>query len=126
MKYQTTSRDTFRSLGPLVVLGLLILPAWAFKPFRGPVIPQAPSDGERKPLISRLRLPVNVTAVRNLQSANWIEDLEIEVQNNSSKPIYHLMVVLSFPDIRKSTEVDGVSRGIVIALPYGRLELMNR
>src|SRR5437868_819218 len=41
---------------------------------------------------------VKVTAVRNLQSEHFPEDLEIEVQNISSKPIYYIEFYLGFPN----------------------------
>lgn len=41
---------------------------------------------------------VKVTAVRNLQSEHFPEDLEVEVQNISSKPIYYIDFTLIFPN----------------------------
>ncbi|HEX5733725.1 MAG TPA: hypothetical protein VF131_12895 [Blastocatellia bacterium] len=69
--------------------------------------------------------PVTITAIRNLKSKNWIEDLEIEVQNTSAKPIYALHIILEFPDIPKRL-VEGELRGTVTTITYGRLQLTQR
>ncbi|MFY9573497.1 MAG: hypothetical protein WAV20_19035 [Blastocatellia bacterium] len=110
----------------LTVVWLRILLGGAARWTTSPAIAQAPTNPERKAKIGRSRVPLTITEVRNMESLDWLNDLEIEVQNNSSKPIFHLTVLLSFPDIPKTTEVDGTPRGVVIALAYGRLELMHR
>ena len=59
----------------------------------------ATAQNERKLRVLRMhRNPIAVTAVRNLQSQTWYKDLEIEVRNISDKPIYCLLVQLTFPD----------------------------
>lgn len=68
---------------------------------------------------------VSISAIRNLQSEQWHRDLEIEVQNNSAKPIYHLEVDLYLPEI-DTTEADGVPRHYAFPLIFGRKELMKR
>jgi hypothetical protein len=68
---------------------------------------------------------VSISAIRNLQSEQWHRDLEIEVQNNSGKPIYYLEIVLSFPEIDATGE-DGVPRHYTFPLTFGRRELMKR
>src|SRR5258708_18460923 len=42
-------------------------------------------------------LPLAVRQVRNLQSDLWHKDLEIEVKNNSTKPIYSILAYLEIP-----------------------------
>jgi len=42
--------------------------------------------------------PLIVRQVRNLQSDTWHKDLEIEVKNISTKPIYCILAYLQFPD----------------------------
>ncbi len=69
--------------------------------------------------------PVTITAIRNIKSKNWINDLEIEVQNTLAKPIYALHIILEFPDIPKRL-VDGELRGTVTTITYGRLQLTQR
>src|SRR6267142_6295415 len=56
-------------------------------------------------------MPLAIRQVRNLQSDTWHKDLEIEVKNISSKPIYSILAYLEFPD--EPVRGDGVS-GIVI------------
>src|SRR5215216_635485 len=92
---------------------------------------QAPIAEERRiQVMKSAYMPADTTVavvgIRNLQNEHWLRDLEIEVQNNSKKPIYFLLMRLSFPDIPKTTEVDGIERGIIIALAFGRTELANR
>jgi hypothetical protein len=43
-------------------------------------------------------MPLRVRKVKNLQSETWPNDLEIEVENVSNKPIYFINAVLEFPD----------------------------
>ncbi len=108
----------------LVVFGLLIAASGKIVSSSNPAITQTPVGEERKSNVEIARgLPVTVTSVKNLQNENWLKDLEIEVQNNSTKPIYCLTVYLRFPDIPETTEVDGIPRGYVFLLLYGRPEL---
>jgi hypothetical protein len=64
-------------------------------------------------------MPVRVREVRNLQSETWPNDLEIEVENVSSKPIYFINAVLSFPDVPVPNGTSG------IVLKYGNIENMD-
>jgi hypothetical protein len=60
-------------------------------------------------------IPVAVTKVSKLQSDTWYKDLEIEVKNISSKPIYFILAYLEFPDVPESGDaVFG------IALEFGK------
>lgn len=43
-------------------------------------------------------MPVRVREVKDLQSETWPNDLEIEVENVSSKLIYFMNAALIFPD----------------------------
>ena len=45
-------------------------------------------------------MPVAVRQIKNLQSETWFSDLQIEVKNVSTKPIYFMAVYLIFPDER--------------------------
>jgi hypothetical protein len=49
------------------------------------------------------RLPVQVTAIRNLDKGHWIRDLEVEIKNLSSRPIYGVYVVFYLPNVRSRT-----------------------
>lgn len=93
------------------------------------IIPESPQEREIKILKSPLMdtaVTVSITAIRNLQNRDWLSDLEIEVRNNSKKPIYYLSMDLLFPDIPKTNELDGIPRGIAIPLSYGRPDLMQQ
>jgi len=45
-------------------------------------------------------MPIVVREIRNLKSESWYQDLEIEIKNVSSKPIYGIHGHLSLPDLR--------------------------
>ena len=85
-------------------------------------------DPEQKRLgISRqaaMAAVVDVVAVRNLNDKDWLKRLEIEVENHSDKPIYHVQLYVLFPraKLRRS---DGVIGPIAIPLYYGRYDLMK-
>jgi hypothetical protein len=70
------------------------------------------------------RSTVAINAIRNLQSEQWLRDLEIEVQNNFNKPIYHLEMDLEFPQVVIDRD-DGKSGSLVIPLMFGKFALMN-
>jgi hypothetical protein len=73
----------------------------------------------------RANNPIGITAVRNITSENWLQDLEIEIENRSSKPLYFLEIILSFPDIPRRP-VDGAMREQIISLTHGDVRLMNK
>ena len=64
-------------------------------------------------------MPVRVREVKHLQSETWPNDLEIEVENVSSKPIYFINAVLEFPDDPAPNGKSG------IILKYGNSENMD-
>src|SRR5215831_10249842 len=70
--------------------------------------------------VSSPEIPVAVTAVRNLNTDNWIENMEFEVENRSRRSVYYVLLVVKFPDVPKSTDVDGKPRGLVTTVRYGR------
>lgn len=58
------------------------------------------TEDERKLKVKEFKdMPLAIKEVRNLQSATWYKDLEIEVKNISSKPIYSVLAYLKFPDV---------------------------
>jgi hypothetical protein len=127
------TRDSFlsfvKSLPVIVVLALLVLANGKSTPFNNPAqTNQAPIEGDRKAdVMKSAQMPANTTVViveiRNLQGEHWLRDLEIEVQNNSGKPIYFMEVILYFPDIPKITDTEGIERGFATSLIYGRRDL---
>jgi len=64
-------------------------------------------------------MPVRVREVRNLQPDAWPNDLEIEVENVSNRPIYFLNVLLEFPDDPAPNGTSG------IVLKYGHIDNMD-
>ena len=67
---------------------------------------------------------VTITAVRKLQDADWLKEMEIEVKNLSGRPVYFLQVLVMLPGV-VSSELDGTPRKWVVDLTYGREELMK-
>jgi len=64
-------------------------------------------------------MPVRMRKVKNLQSETWPNDLKIEVENVSDKPIYFINAVLEFPDDPAPNGSSG------ILLQYGNLENLD-
>lgn len=58
--------------------------------------------------------------VKDLKNEDWIGDLEVEVTNTGTKPIYYLDIVLTLPDVFGP---NGVQIGCF--LKYGRGELIS-
>lgn len=43
--------------------------------------------------------PIAIKQIRNAQSSDFLQDLEIEIQNVSDKPVYYVHLHMRFPDI---------------------------
>lgn len=54
-------------------------------------------------------MPLAVSKVKNLESDTWHQDLQIEVKNISTKPIYSILAHLQFPDDKVSDGVSGIN-----------------
>ena len=68
------------------------------------------------------KLPIELVAVRNLRKGeHWLRDLEIEIRNVSTKPIYGVYFLLLLPDDKGPS---GLPVGLY--LEYGRSELLHR
>lgn len=68
------------------------------------------------------RLPIEIVAIRNLRKKkHWLRDLEVEIRNVSTKPIYGVYFLLLLPDDKGSS---GLPAGLY--LEYGRSELLHR
>ena len=78
---------------------------------------QAPAPARRYSLMPfhSKDVPLEIREVRNLQTERFVRDLEIEVKNISSKPIYFIRLGLFFPEVKMSGKTYG------IALYYGDL-----
>lgn len=71
------------------------------------------------------QMPLTITAVRNLQSAEWWRELEVEVKNTSDKPIYFIRFIIGLPDTDPNRKAE-VNLGMYgLSLYYGRKELIN-
>lgn len=79
---------------------------------------QPPS--EWREMIDRVpkHLPIKIK-IKNLQNEHWLRDLEIEVTNKATKPIYYLKISVSTPEIKKR----GWEMGYM--LRYGRSALLD-
>ncbi|OLE55432.1 MAG: hypothetical protein AUG51_02945 [Acidobacteria bacterium 13_1_20CM_3_53_8] len=77
--------------------------------------------GQQKQLENNIprHLPIKVN-VKNLNNKKWVDDLEIEVTNTSTKPIYFLLFYVAFPEVKSTS-------GITTAFPmmYGRIDLID-
>jgi len=71
------------------------------------------------------QLPIKITVkhpekVKDLKNEDWLRDLEIEVENRSDKPIYHLLLFLSLPDT-----ITEENHSLGFPLRYGRAALTD-
>jgi hypothetical protein len=62
-------------------------------------------------------LPIKIK-VKNLKSEKWVRDFELEITNTSDKPIYHLRMSVSLPDV-----ITENNRNLGFPLRYGRSAL---
>ena len=83
---------------------------------------QQPGTKRRAINATRHDIPAAITSVRNLDADDWIHDLEFEVENTGARPIFYVRLVVMFPDIPKTTELDGSPRGYGFSVRYGRRE----
>jgi hypothetical protein len=62
----------------------------------------------------------NPEKVKDLNNDKWLGDMEIEVKNTGTKPIYFLRIMVSFVDVKKDS-----GDGIGYSLVYGRMGLID-
>lgn len=90
-------------IGLLVFAALpfLIKTAWSSGSAQSPE-----SAGQERKLKMKegINVPLEVK-VRNLQSETWLKDLEIEVKNVGTKPIYSILGYLIFPDDKRAERI---------------------
>ena len=103
------------------LLGLLVAACAA-----GVVTGTAQTQDEEREIENRLpeHLPIklkvrNPEKVKDLKNGRWLGEIELEVKNVGTKPIYYLYVVLQLPDVK----VNGVTVGY--QLRYGRGDFVN-
>jgi len=61
-------------------------------------------------------MPLKIQAIRNVDSETWYKNLEIEVKNIGTKPIYGILAFLAFPDHKPG------GRDIAMVLSFGELK----
>jgi hypothetical protein len=93
-----------RNLVPLTFIFLLLLVAvCGFVASRA----QSTAEGERE-VVDKIpkHLPIKIKIkkekeekVKDLKNEDWLGDLELEVTNTGTKPIYFLEIVLDMPDV---------------------------
>ena len=64
-------------------------------------------------------MPLKIHAIRNVDSETWYKDLQIEVKNTGTKPIYFMLAYLEFPDHKPGGRDTG------FALSYGELKYVD-
>jgi hypothetical protein len=65
-------------------------------------------------------LPIEITEIRNFHKSHWLRDLEIDLKNVSTKPIYEIYLMLFMPDDR-----DDGGNSSAVGLEYGRFDLVH-
>jgi hypothetical protein len=121
-------RAAFRhqDLLPLMIISLLL-----FVIVRGVIssTAQSPVKEERK-IETRIpaHLPIkveikNIGKVKDLKNEEWISDLEVEVTNTGTKPIYYLYIDLGLPDV--ITDPQSPTTTVGFHLRYGRVQLVS-
>jgi hypothetical protein len=90
---------------------------------------QSPAKEERK-IETRIpaHLPIkveikNIGKVKDLKNEDWISDLEVEVTNTGTKPIYYLYIESLLPDV--ITDEQSPTKTVGFALRYGRPQLVD-
>ena len=114
-----------RNFVPVIILFLFsVVVACGFVASRA----QSPSD-EKREVVDKIpkHLPIKVKIkkekedkVKDLKNEDWLGDLEVEVTNTGTKPIYHLDIILNLPDVFAP---NGHNIGWVLS--YGRVELID-
>ena len=87
---------------------------------------QSPQKAERE-LEDKIpkHLPINLRVknpdkVKDLNNETWLHDLEIEIENKSTKPIYYLRLVIDLPEV-----ITENNRELGFPLQYGRAALIS-
>jgi hypothetical protein len=115
-----------RNLLPLIIISLTLLVIVS-----GVIssTAQSPAKEERK-IETRIpaHLPIkveikNIGKVKDLKNEDWISDLEVEVTNTGTKPIYYLYIDLGLPDV--ITDPQSQTTTVGFPLQYGRVHLVN-
>ena len=117
------SRFSNRSMAALKAV---VLSSVALMSVVGVVSSTAQTQDEEREVENRLpeHLPIklkvrNPEKVKDLKNQKWLGEIELEVKNVGTKPIYYLTMTLILPDVK----VNGVTVGY--QLTYGRGDLVS-
>ncbi|HEX8351291.1 MAG TPA: hypothetical protein VF611_00085, partial [Pyrinomonadaceae bacterium] len=69
------------------------------------------------PIKLRVKKPEKL---KDLKNEDWLGELEVEVTNTGTKPIYFLQIFVDLPDVFAPSGVN-----IAVRLDYGRIELIS-
>ena len=126
---RTRSFRTFLRRRSLVSLVILLLSALTLAYGIASGIAQESEKKERE-IETRIpaHLPIklkfrNVEKVKDLKNEDWIGDLEVEVTNTGTKPIYYLYIELLVPEVVKDDKA--VTKTVGFPLRYGRIQLVD-
>ena len=115
-----------RNLAPLTFTLLFLLVAVCGLVASG-AQESSPPEKEEREVVDKIpkHLPIKLKVrkpekVKDLKNEEWLGELEVEVTNTGTKPIYYLLIVLDLPDVY-------ASNGLNIAYPleYGRGALIS-
>jgi biopolymer transport protein ExbD len=126
MSPQQPSKRRNRSL-PIFDIALLVLffvvctVGFVSSRAQEPQSNSAAASTQQRELEDRIpkHLPIKVK-VNNLNNEKWEHDLEVEVKNESDKPIYYLDMFLSMNEVKSPA-----GHEIGFTLRYGRIELIE-
>ena len=124
MKSLDTHRTNRRSL--IVIVAFVSLLAAVFGIMSGAAQSPAKEEREVEDRVPK-HLPIKVKVkkekeakLKDLENDEWLKDVEVEITNTGTKPIYFMEIILRLPNVFTDDE-----RSTVYHLLYGRPELIK-
>lgn len=125
-----TLRKLLRRENLIPIVALLLFSSFVvFGVARGGAQSPEKEEKEERKIETRIpaHLPIkvvfkNIEKVKDLKNEDWINDLEVEVTNTGTKPIYYLYIDLGLPDMVTD---DPATTTLGIPLRYGRPQLVD-
>jgi hypothetical protein len=122
--YPTSHRDSYILVAVILLLSVALISDYVSDTVRSQQDGTLSSAGNERKLESRLpeRVPVklkvkNEQSLKRKDNKNWARELEVEVKNTGTKPIYFISVEIVMPEIL----IDGAK--FVLLTSYGRPKL---